>query len=118
MVLEGAMDTLAFQAYVQQVLLPAIPFTSIVVMDNLSPHKAPCIARLFREAQVELRFLPPYSPDFNPIELLWSKVKAKLRSAKARTQTDLNKAIARALASITPKETKAFFYRCVVGIIN
>lgn len=116
MVLDGPMDTLAFQAYVEHFLIPALPPQSILVMDNLPPHKSPKIARMLAAAQVELWPLPPYSPDFNPIELLWSKVKNHLRSAEARTKEELHNAVASALAQVTPADTTAFFDH-VVGII-
>jgi transposase len=89
MVLDGAMNAAAFEVYVEQVLIPALSSGAIVVMDNLSAHKSSAIARLLAAAGVELWYLPPYSPDFNPIELMWAKVKSFLRSAKARTQEEL-----------------------------
>lgn len=118
MILDGPMDAVAFEAYVEQVLLPALPAGSIVVMDNLSPHKAPAIARLLHDAGAELWYLPPYSPDFNPIELMWAKVKTALRRAQARTQEELCDAIAAALSQITPSDTQGFFGHSVVGIIH
>jgi transposase len=118
MVLDGPMDAVAFQAYIEQVLAPALPRGSIVVMDNLSAHKSTAIAGMLRGAGAELRYLPPYSPDFNPIEPMWSKVKGSLRSAKARTQEELHEAIATALLAITPDDTSNFFCHCGVGIIN
>lgn len=118
MVLDGAMNAMAFEAYVEQMLIPCLPPESIVVMDNLSAHKSPVIARLLENAGMELRYLPPYSPDFNPIELMWAKVKSILRGAKARVQEDLISAIANALAQITSSDTRGFFYHCGVGIIS
>lgn len=118
MVLDGAMDSLAFTAYVEQVLVPVLPAGAIVVMDNLPPHKAPAISRLLGQANAELWYLPPYSPDFNPIEQMWSKVKSYLRSAKARTQEELLRAIAKALAEVRPEDTRGFFSDSVVGIIS
>lgn len=117
MILDGPMDTAAFEAYVAHVLIPALPSSAIVVMDNLSPHKAPAIAHLLNKAGAELWYLPPYSPDFNPIEQLWAKVKSALRRAKARTQEDLCSAIANALAQVRPSDTHGFFCHSVVGII-
>jgi len=117
MILEGPMDSAAFEAYIEQVLIPALPLGSIVVMDNLSSHKSPTVAKLLNESSSELWYLPPYSPDFNPIENMWSKVKNHLRSAKARTQEDLHDAIATALAQITVEDTTGFFYHSVVGVI-
>ena len=118
MVLDGPMDTLAFEAYIEQVLLPVLAAGSIVVMDNLSAHKSANTARVLHEAGAELWYLPPYSPDFNPIEPMWSKIKSGLRSAKARTQEDLYHAIGVALSTITSSDTRGFFHRCLVGRIT
>ena len=118
MVLDGPMDAVAFEAYVAQGLVPALPRGSIVVMDNLSAHKSTGIAAMVRAAGAELRYLPPYSPDLNPIEPMWSKVKGSLRSAKARTQEELDEAVAAALSQITPADASSFFGHCGVGIIN
>lgn len=116
MVLDGPMDTQSFEAYVAQVLIPELPPRTIVVMDNLSAHKSPTIQKLFEGAGVELRYLPPYSPDFNPIELMWAKAKNYLRTAKARTQEQLYGAISCALEQITPKDIQGFFRHCNVCI--
>lgn len=116
MVLNGPMDSLAFAAYIEHVLVPELSPGSIVVMDNLSAHKSPVIARLIRDAGGELWYLPPYSPDFNPIEQMWSKVKSRLRSANARNEDDLHSAIATALSSITSNNVRGFFRHCFVGI--
>jgi transposase len=117
MVLDGPMDSGAFKAYIEQVLIPVLPPGSIVVMDNLSSHKSPTLAKLLHDSGSELWYLPPYSPDLNPIENMWSKIKTLLRSAKARTQEELYKAIASALDQITPEDTGGFFYHSVVGMI-
>jgi transposase len=109
MVLDGPMNAAAFEAYVEQVHLPALPAGAIVVMDNLAAHKSPAIARLLAGADVELRYLPPYSPDFNPIELMWAKVKSFLRGAKARAQEELWDAIAVALSEVSPSDARDFF---------
>ncbi|HPV24943.1 MAG TPA: IS630 family transposase [Casimicrobium sp.] len=118
MVLDGPMDTLAFEAYVEQVLIPELPPGSIVVMDNLPAHKSASIARMLDAAGARLWYLPPYSPDFNPIEQMWSKVKSWLRRAKARTQEELYDAIAQALLAVSADDIEGFFRHCVVGIIN
>lgn len=118
MVLDGPMDRAAFEAYIAQVLIPQLPAGSIVVMDNLSAHKSPAVSHMLREAGAELWYLPPYSYDFNPIELMWSVVKSHLRKAKAREKETLYKSIAKALAKISSKDTRAFFQHSVVGIIN
>ena len=117
LVLDGPMNTEAFVAYVEQMLVPALPPKAIVVMDNLSPHHSPRVESLLRQARAELVYLPPYSPDFNPIELMWSKVKEFLRAARARTQEDLWAAIAAALDQVTPAEIRLFFCHCGVGMI-
>lgn len=114
MVLDGPMDRVSFEAYVEQALIPALAPGSIVVMDNLSAHKSPTIAQMLHAAGAELWYLPPYSPDLNPIELMWSKVKAALRSAKARTQEALLDAIAKALEDVTPEQSHNFFCHSVV----
>ena len=114
MVLDGPMDRACFEAYAAQVLIPALKEGTIVVMDNLSAHKSPSISALFEAAQIELWYLPPYSPDFNPIEMMWSKVKSSLRSACARTQDSLHKAIASALAEVTEQHSASFFNHCFV----
>jgi transposase len=114
MVLDGPMDRLAFEAYVQQVLVSALPPDAIVVMDNLSAHKSPVIASLLRAAGAELWYLPPYSPDLNPIELMWAEVKAELRRAKASTQEALCEAIAQALQDVTPEHAQNFFSHSIV----
>lgn len=118
MVLDGPMDTLAFEAYVEHVLIPGLPKDSIVVMDNLPAHKSPIIAKLLEAAGATLWYLPPYSPDFNPIEQMWSKIKNMLRGAKARTQEELEKAIAQALSAVSADDLQGFFSNSNVGIIT
>ena len=118
MLLEGPMDREAFDVYIEQVLVPALRPGQIVVMDNLSPHKTPRVAALIQAVGAELRYLPPYSPDLNPIELMWSKVKTFLRSARARTQEALYEATRQALESVTPEDATAWFKHCGVGIIS
>ncbi len=117
MVVEGPTDTDVFTAYVEQVLVPELKPGMIVVMDNLTPHKAPAVAAMIKEAGAELWFLPPYSPDLNPIELMWAKVKELLRAAKARTQHELWDAIATALSMVSPDDAKNWFRHCGVAMI-
>lgn len=117
MVLDGPMDTEAFEVYLKQVLIPELPSDAIVVMDNLSAHKSAAVARLLEEAGAQLRYLPPYSPDLNPIEQLWSKVKSSLKKAKARTQETLFEAIGQALSEVTSSDTQGFFRDSSVCII-
>lgn len=89
MTLDGAMNAAAFLAYVEQVLAPTLTSGDIVIMDNLPAHKTPAVQAAIRRTGAELRLLPPYSPDFNPIELAFSKIKAHLKKAAARTLADL-----------------------------
>jgi transposase len=112
MALEGTTDTESFRAYVSQVLLPTLRAGDVVVMDNLSPHKSdPTLALIFN-AGAQVLFLPAYSPDLNPIEKMWSKLKAWLRAVEARTPADLIKAIGQALAQITPQDALGWFTSC------
>ena len=116
MVLDGAMDRLSFEAYVAQCLAPALPAGAVVVMDNLSAHKSATITRLIENAGATLWYLPPYSPDYNPIEPMWSKVKAILKRLCARTHDALLTAIASALDAVTPQDSQGFFRHCNVGV--
>ena len=81
-------------------------------MDNLQVHKSAQVARRWQDAGVKLCFLPPYSPGYNPIEAMWSKVKALLRKFKARTQETLHEAIRQALAAVTPQDAAGWFHHC------
>ena len=112
MALVGTTDTESFRAYVQAVLVPTLRPGDLVVMDNLSPHKSDPTLALITQAGAKVRFLPAYSPDLNPIEKMWSKIKARLRTAEARTPADLIKAIGQALAQITPQDALGWFTSC------
>ena len=112
MVIEGATDTDVFGAYVDRVLIPRLRPGDIVVMDNLAPHKMPAVAEAIASVGATAWHLPPYSPDFNPIEKMWSKIKAYLRKAKARTPQTLVQAIARALRTITASDAAGWFQHC------
>ena len=109
MTLGGAMNGAAFLAYVEHCLVPTLAPGDIVVMDNLPAHKPPAIRKAIENAGAELHFLPPYSPDFNPIEMAFSKVKAFLKKIAARTVTDLWDAIRDAIDAVTPKDCRGFF---------
>ena len=117
MTIDGPTDTDVFHAYVREILCPSLRPSDIVVMDNLSPHKHPSTLALIAAAKAEVLFLPPYSPDLNPIELMWSKVKALLRKAEARTHPDLLQAITYALRAITPEDAINWFAHCGYSII-
>lgn len=115
MVIDGATAADVFREYVGHVLLPTLRPGDIVVLDNLSAHKDTQAIELIKSAGAEVLFLPPYSPDLNPIEKMWSKVKEFLRSAKARTFEALMEAIASALKTITAQDAVAWFQSCGYG---
>lgn len=115
MTLEGAIDGDSFLAYVEQVLVPTLKEGDTVVLDNLSSHTGTEVRKAIEACQTRVRFLPPYSPDLNPIEKMWSKVKAFLRQAKARTAEALEQAITQALATVTAEDAKAWFRHCGFG---
>jgi transposase len=117
MAIEGATDIEVFRAYVEQVLVPTLRQGDIVVMDNLSSHKSEPTLELIAKAGAHVLFLPAYSPDLNPIEKMWSKVKHLLRSAEARNLEDLIKAIRDALASVTAKDAAGWFTSCGYSFI-
>lgn len=112
MALDGTTDTESFRAYVREVLVPTLRPGDIVVMDNLSPHKSDQTTALIVNAGAEVLFLPAYSPDLNPIEKMWSKVKCLLRGAQARTSAELVAAIGQALARVTPQDALGWFASC------
>lgn len=110
--LPGAMNSDAFNVYVVQVLAPTLLPGDVVVLDNLSSHKAAGIQAAIEARGAKVLFLPPYSPDLNPIEQCWSKIKTVLRTAKARTADALLGAFAQALASISTPDARAWFAHC------
>ena len=112
MALEGTTDTESFRSYVSQVLVPVLKPDDIVVMDNLSPHKSAPTLALITSAGAQVLFLPAYSPDLNPIEKMWSKIKSLLRTAEARTPADLITAIGQALTKVTPQDALGWFVSC------
>jgi transposase len=107
-----AMDGQLFLAYVQDGLLPALQSGDVVVMDNLPGHRLPRVRELIESTGAKLLYLPPYSPDFNPIEMIWSKVKRLLRSAAARTIDALHMAFAGAMEAVTPNDILGCFRHC------
>ena len=109
---DGPTDREVFRAYVRSVLVPSLRPGDIVVLDNLGPHNDSEVQKLIEGAQSQLMFLPPYSPDFNPIEEMWSKIKTYLRNAKARTKEELYKAIGAALKTVTAQDAKGWFSLC------
>lgn len=109
MILDGPMYGVAFLAYVEQVLVLELEVGDIVVMDNLPAHKVTGVREAIEAAGAKLLYLPPYSPDFNPIEMAFSKLKAALRKAATRTVPDLWQAIATAIDAFTPTECQNYF---------
>ena len=112
MAIESATDGEVFTAYVEQVLCMQLRPGDVVVMDNLSAHKVAGIRALIESRGAQLLYLPPYSPDLNPIEKAWSKFKKFLRDAKARTQEALDQAVTDALKTITADNAAAWFRHC------
>ncbi len=109
MTVEGAVDGIAFNIYVQQLLAPTLRAGQIVVLDNLQVHKNPAVRETIEAQGCEVLFLPPYSPDFNPIEQAFSKLKALVRKHKARTKQALDDAIAAELKTVTLQDVIGWF---------
>jgi transposase len=109
MLIDGAIDGESFLAYVRQVLVPTLHAGDVVIMDNLGSHKNVAVREAIEAAGAELRFLPPYSPDFNPIENAFAKLKALLRKVAARTRDALWNAVAAAIGDFTPAECANYF---------
>ena len=109
MTLDGPMNAAAFHAYVEQVLAPTLDPGDIVVMDNLPAHKGPAVRIMIEACGASLVLLPPYSPDFNPIENAYAKFKSNLRKAAARSADTLETAIANASRTFTPNECANYF---------
>ena len=112
LLVEGACDRLVFETYLEQVLVPVLKPGDIVVMDNLTAHKGAKVEQILKAAGAEVWYLPPYSPDLNPIEKMWSKVKGLLRQAGARTKEALWQAIAQAIKAVTPSDCLGFLQSC------
>lgn len=112
MLVEGAVDTLVFNAFCSEFLRPVLKAGDIVVLDNLGAHRASQIEEVAKECGAEVIWLPPYSPDFSPIEKMWSKLKTYLRKVKARTKEKLESAVAEGLKLITEKDCRGWFKHC------
>ena len=108
----GAFDTASFAAYIRDVLCPALRPGQVIALDNLSAHKSPAVRDAIEAAGCAVLFLPPYSPDFAPIELAWAHIKAALRAAAARTQQALDAAISAAWPRVTSDHARAYFRHC------
>ena len=111
-VVDGAVNADVFESFVEQVLVPALKPGDVVVMDNLSSHKRARTRELIEGAGAELAFLPPYSPDLNPIEMVFSKVKQRLRSLSCRTRDQLWRSMQRVLDTVTPSDAANCYRHC------
>ena len=107
--LDGPINGERFLVYVEKVLVPSLLPNDIVIMDNLGSHKAKAVRQAIRRAGARLLFLPKYSPDLNPIEQLFAKLKHRLREAQRRTRDDVSDAIGQILAPLTPQECSNYF---------
>ncbi|TVQ74961.1 MAG: IS630 family transposase [Phycisphaeraceae bacterium] len=118
MVVDGAVNAAVFESFVEQVLAPELRPGDVVVMDNLSSHKSSRTRELIEGAGAELVFLPPYSPDLNPIEMVFSKVKQLLRSMACRTRDQLWRSMQRVLDAVTPSDAMNCFKHCGYTLHN
>ena len=112
MTVSGAVDGVVFRTYVEVVLAPTLAEGDVVIMDNLGAHKVAGVRELIEARGARVIYLPPYSPDLNPIEKCWSKIKTYLRAAKARTREALEKALKEALLTISEKDAIGWFASC------
>lgn len=112
MTVEGGTTAEVFLAYIRQVLVPKLKPGNLVLLDNLAAHKAPGVREAIEAVGASVMYLPPYSFDFNPIELAWSKLKEFLRSSEPRTRDQLDAAIADGMKRITRKDAAAWFQHC------
>ena len=112
MVIEGAVDPLVFEAFCEQSLRPCLRAGDVLVLDNLGAHRASRLEEIVHDCNARVIWLPPYSPDFSPIEPMWGKLKTYLRKVKARTTADLERAVAEGLQLITSSDCRAWFTHC------
>ena len=117
MMIDGAVDTEIFGVYVREVLAPTLKPGDLVIMDNLAAHKSSAVQDTIEKRGAHVVFLPAYSPDLNPIEKMWSKVKERLRAWEARTAGDLLQALGQALRSVTAQNARAWFAHCGYNFI-
>lgn len=118
MMVSGATDAAVFQVFITKVLCPKLKKTDLVIMDNLPAHKGPEIRKAIERRGAKLLYLPPYSPDMNPIEKMWSKVKAYLRKVKGRSEEEITKALAEILRAITKKDALGWYTSCGYVLID
>ncbi len=112
MLVEGAVDTLCFDAFGENFVRPCLRTGDVLVLDNLRAHRASRIERIAESCGARVIWLPPYSPDFSPIEQMWSKLKTYLRKVKARTNEELDRAVAEGLRLITESDCRGWFKHC------
>lgn len=112
MTIKGSVDTLVFNAYLEEVLRPSLREDEVIVLDNLGAHRASRIEDIARECGARVLWLSPYSPDFSPIEMMWSKLKTLCRGRKARTDEMLEEAINWAMKQITKQDCRNWFRHC------
>ncbi len=112
MLVEGAVDTLVFDVFCQELIRPCLQAGDIIVLDNLGAHRASRIEEIAINCGARVIWLPPYSPDFSPIEQMWSKLKTYLRKAKARSREELERAVAEGLKLITESDCCGWFKHC------
>jgi transposase len=116
MTVESPTDGDVFRAFLEQALCPRLQSGQVVILDNLGAHKVAGVRELVEARGARLVYLPPYSPDLNPIEQAWSKIKQQLRSAKARVLEVLEQAAGEAISLITPENAVAWFHHCGYGV--
>jgi transposase len=116
MEIDGATDSPVFRTYVRHILAPTLSAGDVVVLDNLKAHYDSEAIALIEARGAVVKFLPPYSPDFNPIEKMWSKIKNLLRGFAARTQQELSEAISLAFESVTSEDVQGWFSSCHITV--
>ena len=112
LLVEGAVDTICFNVFCREMLASCLKVGDIVVLDNLGAHRASCIEEVAKDCSAQVIWLPPYSPDFSPIEQMWSKLKTHLRKVKARSRGELDRAVAEGLKLITESDCRSWFKHC------
>jgi transposase len=118
MTIEGATDADVFRTYIDHILCPTLRQNDVVIMDNLSSHKVSGIKESIESTGAILLYLPPYSPDLNPIEKMWSKMKAQIRKVKPRTSEETENAVASALKNVSSADAKGWFASCGYVLIH
>ena len=110
--LDGTTESFVFEVYVQKILAPSLREGDIVIMDNLSSHKSQVAEEVIRSRKAKVLFLPAYSPDLNPIEKMWSKVKQLLRGIRAKTAEEIYSGIKRTLSAVSARDAQSWFTSC------